>query len=43
MCPACLGSQASLTPTLELLGVLLLVPFAVVACVVRAIRVADRD
>jgi hypothetical protein len=43
MCPACLGQQAAWTPTLELVGVLLVLPFAVVALVIRAIRRAQRE
>ena len=42
-CPACLGQPRGLSPTLKLVGLLLLVPFAVVAIVIRAIRSAPRD
>ena len=38
LCPNCLGQTRSLTPTLELLGAFLLVPFVVAYAVFRAIR-----
>lgn len=42
LCPNCLGQARSLTPTMELLGVFLLVPFVVFIVVWRAIRRASR-
>lgn len=42
LCPNCLGQNRSLTPTLELLGAFLLVPFVVAFFVLRAIRRATR-
>jgi len=42
LCPNCLGQNRSLTPTLELLGAFLLVPFVVGFVVLRAIRRAIR-
>jgi hypothetical protein len=42
LCPNCLGQNRSLTPTLELLGAFLLVPFVVGFFVLRAIRRAIR-
>jgi hypothetical protein len=42
-CPACLGQPRGLTPTLKLVGVLMLVPFLVVLVVLRVIRATPRD
>jgi hypothetical protein len=42
LCPNCLGQNRSLTPTLELLGAFLLVPFVVALVVLRVIRKALR-
>ena len=42
LCPNCLGQNRALTPTLELVGAFLLVPFAVALLVARAIRRALR-
>ena len=42
LCPNCLGQNRSLTPTLELLGAFLLVPFVVALVVLRVIRRALR-
>jgi hypothetical protein len=42
LCPNCLGQNASLTPTLRIVGVFLLVPPAVFFAVVRVIRRVDR-
>ena len=42
LCPNCLGQTRSLTPTMELLGVFLLVPFVVFLVVLRVIRRAGR-
>lgn len=42
LCPNCLGLNRSLTPTLEVLGAFLLVPFVVALVVLRAIRRALR-
>jgi hypothetical protein len=42
-CPACLGQQQTWTGSLELLGLMLLVPFAVAALVAYAIRRADHQ
>lgn len=42
LCPNCLGQNRSLSPTLELLGAFLLVPFVVGFLVLRAIRRAIR-
>lgn len=42
LCPNCLGQNRALTPTLELLGAFLLVPFVVGYFVLRAIRRATR-
>jgi len=38
LCPNCLSQRQTLTPTLELLGLFLLVPFAVAAIAAWAIR-----
>ncbi len=38
LCPNCLAQRATLTPTLELLGLFLLVPFAVVAIAIAVVR-----
>jgi hypothetical protein len=38
LCPNCLAQRQTLTPTLELLGLFLLVPFAVAGIAVWAIR-----
>jgi len=38
LCPNCLAQRQTLTPTLELLGLFLLVPFAVAAIAAWAIR-----
>lgn len=38
LCPNCLAQRQTLTPTLELLGLFLLVPFAVAALAIWAIR-----
>ena len=38
LCPNCLGQNATLTPTLRLVGVFLLIPPAVFFFVVRVIR-----
>ena len=43
LCPNCLGQTRRLTPTLELLGLFLLVPFVVAYFVLRRIRRACRD
>ena len=42
LCPNCLGQNRSLTPTLEILGAFLLVPFVIGYFVLRAIRRAIR-
>lgn len=42
LCPNCLGQSRSLTPTLEVLGAFLLVPFLVALVVLRVIRRAIR-
>lgn len=42
LCPNCLGQNRSLTPTLEVLGAFLLVPFVVALVVLRVIRRAIR-
>ena len=42
LCPNCLGQNRALSPTLELLGAFLLVPFVVGFFVLRAIRRALR-
>ncbi|MES1205639.1 MAG: hypothetical protein ABUS79_06845 [Pseudomonadota bacterium] len=42
LCPNCLGQTSALTPTLKLIGVLLLLPFVVAALSFRAIRRACR-
>lgn len=42
LCPNCLGQNRSLTPTLEVLGAFLLVPFIVALVVLRVIRRAIR-
>jgi len=38
LCPNCLAQRQTLTPTLELLGLFLLVPFAVAAIAIWAVR-----
>jgi hypothetical protein len=38
LCPNCLAQRQTLTPTLELLGLFLLVPFAVAAIGIWAVR-----
>lgn len=38
LCPNCLAQRPALTPTLELLGVFLLVPFAVTAIAIGVVR-----
>jgi len=38
LCPNCLGQADRLTPTLKLVGLFLLVPFAVAAVVIRIVR-----
>ena len=38
LCPNCLAQRSALTPTLELLGLFLLVPFAVAAIAIWAVR-----
>ena len=38
LCPNCLGQRPTLTPTLELVGLFLLVPFAVAAVVYLVLR-----
>jgi len=38
LCPNCLAQRSVLTPTLELLGLFLLVPFAVAAIVIGVVR-----
>jgi hypothetical protein len=38
LCPNCLGQRPSLTPTLELVGLFLLVPFAVAGAVYLVLR-----
>ena len=43
LCPNCLGQTRRLTPTLDLLGLFLLVPFVVAYVVMRKIRRACRD
>ena len=43
LCPNCLGQTRSLTPTLELLGLFLLVPFVVAYMVLRRIRRVCRE
>ena len=42
LCPNCLGQQQHLSATLKLVGLFLLVPFAVAAVIVRLIRRAAR-
>jgi hypothetical protein len=42
LCPNCLGQNRNLTPTLEVLGAFLLVPFVVALIVLRVIRRAIR-
>ena len=42
LCPNCLGQNATLTPTLRLVGLFLLVPPAVFFVVARAIRRLER-
>ena len=42
LCPNCLGQNATLTPTLRLVGLFLLIPPAVFFVVARAIRRLDR-
>jgi hypothetical protein len=41
LCPNCLGQNETLTPTMKLVGILLLVPPVVFWFVVRAIRRAE--
>ena len=41
LCPNCLAQRQTLTPTLELLGLFLLVPFAVAAIAIWAVRRAS--
>lgn len=43
LCPNCLGQNRSLTPTLQLVGAFLLVPFVVALVVSRFIRRALRQ
>jgi hypothetical protein len=43
LCPNCLGQQDTLTPTLKLIGLFLLVPFAVAAALIRIVRRTMRD
>lgn len=43
LCPNCLGQNRDWTPTLELLGAFLLVPFLTSFVVFRAIRRAQRS
>ena len=38
LCPNCLGQADTLTPTLKLVGLFLLVPFAVAAVLIRIVR-----
>ncbi len=38
LCPNCLAQQTALTPTLKLLGLFLLVPFAVAAIAIGVVR-----
>jgi len=38
LCPNCLAQRSLLTPTLELLGLFLLVPFAVTAIAIGVVR-----
>ena len=38
LCPNCLAQRQTLTPTLELLGLFLLVPFAVAAIAIWVVR-----
>ena len=38
LCPNCLAQRQTLTPTLELVGLFLLVPFAVTAIAIWAVR-----
>jgi hypothetical protein len=38
LCPNCLAQRSALTPTLELLGLFLLVPFAVAAIAIGVVR-----
>jgi hypothetical protein len=42
LCPNCIGQRSALTPTLELVGLFLLVPFAVAAVILLLIRRAVR-
>jgi hypothetical protein len=44
LCPNCLSQQATLTPTLKLLALFLLLPFALAAAVIWVVRrlAADR-
>jgi hypothetical protein len=42
LCPNCLGQNRSLTPTLQLVGLFLLLPFMVALIVTRAIARAGR-
>jgi hypothetical protein len=43
LCPNCLGQARRLTPTLELLGGFLVVPFVIAYVIFRVIRRACRD
>jgi hypothetical protein len=38
LCPNCLAQQSTLTPTLKLIGLFLIVPFAVAAAVYLVVR-----
>jgi hypothetical protein len=42
-CPACVGQQKTLSPTLKLVGLFILFPYLVVTLVLRSIRKAVRD
>jgi len=42
LCPNCLGQRDTLSPTLQLVGLFLLVPFAVAVVLLRIIRRATR-
>jgi hypothetical protein len=42
LCPNCLGQNATLTPTMRIVGVFLLVPPAVFFLVARVVRRASR-
>lgn len=43
LCPNCLGQRASVSPTLELIGLFLLLPFVIAYAVLRVIRRACRE